>query len=180
MAHPAPQRDGDRLSAEAYFARRAEFEHTELIDGEVVEMAPTGWSHGRVEVRLGRLLDEHVETLGGSVVGGEVGYRLGPDLVRAADLAVHLERPETGRGWTTTPPDLVVEIVSPNDGWPAIERKIEDWLAFGVREVWVVDPEGRAVTIRRPDGSGTKLRGDVPLTSPVLPGFTAPLTRLFA
>jgi Uma2 family endonuclease len=166
------------MTADEFFERADEFEHAELIDGAVVEMPPTGFPHGVAEVRLGRFLDEHVERLGGAVVG-EVGYQLSETTVRAADVAVHLRRPEPGRGWTKVPPDLVVEVVSPRDSWSDVREKVADWLGFGVREVWIAEPERRTVQVRRPDGTITELADDAELTSALLPGFAVPLARLF-
>jgi Uma2 family endonuclease len=168
------------MTAEEYFARADEFERTELVDGEVVEVPPTGYPRGFAEVRLGRFLDEHVEKLGGAVVSGEVGYQLSDVTVRGADVAVHLRCPETGRGWTKVPPDLVVEVLSPRDTWRAVHDKVDDWLAFGVREVWIADPERRSVEVRRADGMLAAFTGEAELTSPLLPGFAVALARLFA
>jgi Uma2 family endonuclease len=52
------------LTAAEFAARAGEFEHCELLHGEVVPRAPTKRRHGRTEVRLGRFLDEYIERRG--------------------------------------------------------------------------------------------------------------------
>lgn len=174
----APIRPRERLTADEYWERQAELERSELIDGEVVAMPPTGLPHGRIEARISRMLDEWAEPRGALVAGGEVGYELGPDTVRGADVCVHLAPPSPERGWTKTPPDLVVEVVSPNDRWSELEQKAALWLGFGVREVWIADPATRRVMVRRPDGTALSFAAGDTLTSGVLEGFEAPVERL--
>ncbi|HEX4278213.1 MAG TPA: Uma2 family endonuclease [Bryobacteraceae bacterium] len=42
------------------------------------------------------------------------------------------------------PPFLCIEILSPEDRASRMESKIDDYLAFGVRYVWVIDPRKRS------------------------------------
>ena len=55
-------------------------------------------------------------------------------------------------GYYEVPPDLVVEIVSPNDSYGSVHDKACMWLRYGVRIVWVVNPQFRLVedTLGRP------------------------------
>ena len=62
----------------------------ELVRGEVVERAPTGFEHGAIVAKLTMLMNHHATTRGlGKVVTGDVGFHLAkePDLVRAPDIA---------------------------------------------------------------------------------------------
>ena len=77
-------------------------------------------------------------------------------------------------------PDLVVEVLSPHDRAIVVERKIRDYLAAGVRLVWVIVPELRTVRVERADGSVTRLRPDGQLSGEgVVPGFSCRVDDLF-
>src|SRR3970282_1381228 len=61
----------------------------ELSRGELVPMTPVNYNHGKIVIRLGRMLDPfvHANGLGGVVT--EIGCRLArnPDTLRAPDIA---------------------------------------------------------------------------------------------
>jgi len=93
----------------------------ELIRGELVMMTPAGYEHGLIAGRIHLRLAPFVEQHGlGEVTAAEVGFQISqnPDTVRAPDVAfVCRERtPRTRlRGYFQGPPDLAVEVVSPDD-----------------------------------------------------------------
>jgi Uma2 family endonuclease len=150
----------------------------ELVEGELRTMAPAGGEHGRVAMRIGARMFEHVDERGmGVVYAAETGFilRRGPDTVRAPDVAfLAADRvPELA-------PDLVVEVVSPSDRASEVAEKAAMWLDAGVRLVWVVDPQARLAAVHHPGGLVTVLRQDGVLDGEdVLPGFRLPLAPLF-
>lgn len=169
-----------RMTADEFLARAHEFERAELVDGRVVEMAPTGWKHGAIEVAFVHVLKEHVDRIGeGVVVAGEVGYRLADDQVRAPDVAVHLVPLPAEEPFPTTMPDLAAEVVSPSDRWAAVERKVDQWLEAGVAEVWLADPDHAKLTVRRPEGRIRVLRSGDTVETEVLPGLSPALDDVF-
>ena len=95
----------------------------ELIDGRIVPMSPAGVEHGVLEQRLGRALGAFVEDRRlGWVLVGEVGIytRRTPDRVRGADAAFISgqrlpQRPK--KGFLEVAPELVCEVMSPDDRW---------------------------------------------------------------
>jgi len=50
-------------------------------------------------------------------------------------------------GFIEGAPDLVVEVLSPNDNPMDLQQKVRDYLEAGARRVWVVAPEARTVTV---------------------------------
>lgn len=157
----------------------------ELVRGELRRMPPAGYRHGRVAALLGRRMGNHAEQHGlGDVLATDTGFTLerGPDTVRAPDAAfVQAARvPEQDRGFAELAPDLVAEVVSPNDTAAEVTEKALMWIAAGVRLVWVVYPDQRVVAVHRPGGSVTILGEDAVLDGEdVLPGFALPLAELF-
>ena len=80
-----------------------------------------------------------------------------PDTVREPDIAYFSADTspldERVTGYAEVAPDLVVEITSPGDSRREINDKALMWLSFGVRLVWVVDPERRTVDVHRANRS---------------------------
>ncbi len=159
----------------------------ELIDGRIVRMRPTGGEHAAIEAALTAKLHSYVrERRIGWVLGGEVGIyiRRSPDRVRGADAAfVSRERMPTrpGRRFLEVAPELVIEVLSPDDCWQDIRQKIEEYFEIGVERVWVVEPENRAVLVyRSPDESERMREGDVLEGHGTLEGFRLPVAELFA
>ena len=61
----------------------------------------------------------------------------------------------TQDGFMTIPPDLAVEVVSPNDYAREVEEKVEEYLRAGVKLIWVVYPaypHGAGLSRGRNDG----------------------------
>jgi Uma2 family endonuclease len=85
------------------------------------------------------------------------------------------------RAYADVAPDLLAEILSPDDRPAEVLAKVADWLAAGTRIVWVVDPEWREARVYRPDGSLSVLRDRDSLDGEdVLPGFTCPLSEVLS
>jgi Uma2 family endonuclease len=159
----------------------------ELIDGMLVEMAPTSGLHGAVETTIGALLWNYVRQHKlGRVLVGEVGFyvRGNAHTVRGADIAfIRAEKvPPEGlpSGFLHIVPDLVVEVVSPSDRSEALAEKVAEWLRFGVETVWLVYPSARSVHVytdlhgSRIFSGAERLEG-----SGALAGFSVPVQALF-
>ena len=58
------------------------------------------------------------------------------------------------------PPDLAVEVMSPNDLYERVYAKLLEYLAAGVKQVWLVSPEHHTVTIYRSATNITAFAGD--------------------
>ena len=158
---------------------------TELVRGVLVVREPAGYRHGDVAARLTTLLMNHVNAHDlGRVLAAETGFRLAtdPDTVRAPDVAfIRRERlpdpPPTG--YAALAPDLVVEVLSPDDRPGEVLAKIADWLSAGTQLVWVVDPARHAARVYRADGSESLAAQDGMLDGEdVVPGFVCRLSEV--
>ena len=159
----------------------------ELIRGVHCETMPTGLTHGEIVMNLGGELRNYVKPRRlGRVAGSDFGVILerGPDTVREPDVAfisvqkLHLDIRLTGY-WEGIP-DIVAEIVSPNDSPREVNDKARMWISFGVPLVWTVDPEIRTIEVHRPNQPLLKLSDvDTLDGGQVLPGFSCPVRDLF-
>jgi Uma2 family endonuclease len=160
----------------------------ELVRGELVKMAPAGSEHGKLAMRVGWRLAQHVESQNlGNVFAAETGFILAssPDTVRAPDVAfVRQERvAEAGdvRGFWPGAPDLAVEIVSPGDTYTEVEDKVLDWLDAGTLMVVVVNLRQRTVTLYRSRTDIVILtQNDILDCKDVVPSWSLPIQELFA
>ena len=161
------------------------FRH-ELVRGELRRMSPAGHWHGEAGATLTELLVRHVrEHHLGKVYMAEKGFLLArsPDTVLAPDLSfVCTERlpPARTRGYFPGPPDLAVEVRSPDDTRKKVHKKALSWLRHGARMVWVVDPMAESVTVYRGRDEVCEFRDDdVVEGGDVVPGFRVPVRELF-
>jgi Uma2 family endonuclease len=158
----------------------------ELIKGELLTMPPPGAKHGAVTMELSSPLHVYVKANQlGVVFGAETGFVLerNPDTVLAPDSSfIRGARLNTlPDGYLEMAPDLVVEVISPSQSRPEMERKATRWLEYGVLEVWLVDAKRRTVDIRRPTGNNQLLReGDDLTGGDIVPGFRISLSRIFS
>jgi Uma2 family endonuclease len=168
-------------------ARMGDIGPCELVDGRIVPMPPTGDAHGGVELRFGQALDAHVTPRRlGKVRVGEVGIYIAfdPDRVRAADAlyisADRHARRSRERAFLDVAPEIVVEVLSPEDRAIDLHRKLGDYFSIGVKLVWVADPEVRVVHAYR---TLTDVRafgaGDTLTAEEILPGLAVPVDSLF-
>ena len=159
----------------------------ELIRGVLHETVATGIEHGEVVMNLGAPLTYFVRSNRlGRVVGSDAGVRLErePDTVREPDIAfisaARLPLEARVRGYAEVAPDLVVEVVSPSDRPAPVHDKALMWLRYGVRLVWVVNPQTRTIVVMPAEGPAQTLYDDDILDGgEVLPGFTCPVRDVF-
>ena len=160
----------------------------ELVDGCLVERHMgilAGWVSGRLFTRLSAFCE--ARPLGWVFPGGDVGYLGFPDspkTVRKPDVSFVSFGRFPGEtlppGFARLAPDLAVEVVSRNDLYEEVDEKIEEYIAAGVRLVWVVSPQNHTVRVYRLNGSSASLRDNDELDGEdVLPGFRCPVRDLF-
>ena len=159
----------------------------ELIRGVLHETMPTGHEHGKIVVNLVAELRNFVKPRKlGSLTASDAGVWLerDPDTVREPDIAyfsAEMLPPDLRiTGYAEVAPGLVVEIDSPSDSQRKAHDKAWMWLSYGVRLVWVVQPDTRSVDVYRPNRAVVTLDGQASLDGlDVLPGFTCAVREVF-
>jgi Uma2 family endonuclease len=150
-------------------------------------MSPAGSEHGMIVAEIAGTLRDFVKPRSlGVVLGAETGFRISvdPDTVLAPDVAfIRTDRIIGGlpKGYFPGPPDLAVEVVSPNDRAGDVLAKVQDWLNAGCALVWIVDPRSQTVAVYGADRNGAILTSAEALTGgELLPGFSTPVAGIFA
>jgi Uma2 family endonuclease len=159
----------------------------DLIYGELDQMPLAGGRHGDVAAELGALLRIYAkQNRLGKVLAAETGFLMArnPDVVLGPDVSfIRAERIPTGGvpdGYFLGAPDLAVEVISPSQSRPKIERKAAIFLAHGAQAVVILDPKRRTATIHRANAPVEKLsEADTLDLGFVVPGFSVPLADLF-
>jgi Uma2 family endonuclease len=126
------------ITSEQYLAAHFERE-PELVHGELMERPLPTFPHGDTQLELGSRLRAMAGSHG-LFSGVEVRVRMADDLYRIPDIAVW-EGPDPPQPIPLDPPLLVVEIISPDDRVHDIFQKLEEYRLWGVREIWLVEPE---------------------------------------
>jgi Uma2 family endonuclease len=177
---------GVLMTATDLLTLRLAHKSTELVRGKLIVREPPSTYHGRVQSTLNFLVVSYVRANAlGVVFGQDTGFKIAsdPDTVRAPDLAF-VDRARTAqippRGYAAMAPDLVAEILSPDDRPGQVLAKVGEWLDAGVRLVWVIDPERRVATAYHASGDVATVASDSSVSGePVLPGFSFRLAELF-
>jgi Uma2 family endonuclease len=159
----------------------------ELVDGHLVER-DMGFRSSYVGGTLFMLIRDFCERNPlGWAVPADCGYQCFPDQpnrLRRPDASFitlgRLPVEQIPEGHCRIPPDIVAEVLSPNDLDYETDQKIEEYLRVGVRLIWVINPETKTVLIYRADGSIHGLREQDELSGEdVLPGFRCRVGELF-
>ena len=142
--------DLKRLTAEEFAATKYELPDggrwVELIAGHVIALQPPSDVHGNVVLNFSKALAEHFQS---ADVPGYACFDLGlviarnPDTVRVPQVSYFTggdRFAETDAMITETRPALVVEVASTNDRRRQMGTRVRDYLQWGVKRVWVIDP----------------------------------------
>ncbi|UZQ55109.1 Uma2 family endonuclease [Trichothermofontia sichuanensis B231] len=156
----------------------------ELIDGQIIaKMSPKRF-HSRTQKTLLYILDNWCQER------GEVGIewavtltRREQDWVPIPDLLYvscdRLPRDCLEDGPCPVPPELAIEIISPDQNFGTILEKVMNYLAAGVLRVWVVDPRAKSITVFYPDAPPQTFTGERVLTDEVLPDLQLTAQQVF-
>ncbi|MBM3224648.1 MAG: Uma2 family endonuclease [Candidatus Tectomicrobia bacterium] len=161
----------------------------ELIDGEIVQTAPSGDEPGAASVEVVVSLRNYARRTGhGRAYGDGTGFHVNlPHRESLSPDAAYHIGPRTGMRFLEGAPIFAVEIRSENDYGPAAERAMQakraDYFACGTLVVWDVDLQSEdVVTVYRAHDPGPPTiyrRGDLAEAEPAVPGWRLPVNTLF-
>ncbi|HTU93094.1 MAG TPA: Uma2 family endonuclease [Gemmataceae bacterium] len=169
--------NGKKYTFEEFCFLIKDDEKADLIDGVIYMSSPENTDANTLFGWLFRLIGDFVEEYElGEVYGSRVAFRLGeshgpePDIAFVRTERLHIVQ----RGFVEGPPDLAIEIVSPDSVERDYVRKREQYRQAGVKEYWIVDEMEQRVVLLKRSASGAyreiKSRKGV-LHSQVLTGF---------
>jgi Uma2 family endonuclease len=121
----------------------------DYLDGELLERNVGEWDHSRLQMLLSRYLSNR-EKQWGILVVPEQRVQVKARRFRVPDILV-LTGPPTGP-IIKEPPFLCIEILSPSDRRAEMQERIDDYLDFGVRYVWLIHPRKRRAFLYTREG----------------------------
>ena len=121
----------------------------DYLDGELLERNVGEWDHSRLQMLLSRYLSNREKQCGILVVP-EQRVQVKARRFRVPDILL-LTDPPSGP-IIKEPPFLCIEILSPSDRMGEMQDRIDDYLDFGVRYVWLIDPRKRRAFLYTSEG----------------------------
>lgn len=122
----------------------------EYLDGELLERNVGEWDHSRLQTLLSGFLLSR-EKQWGILVVTEQRVQVKACRYRVPDIAV-LAGPAPAGPIIKEPPFLCMEILSASDRMGEMQERIDDYLDFGVRYVWLIHPRRRRAFIYSSEG----------------------------
>jgi Uma2 family endonuclease len=159
----------------------------EYVNGHVLEK-PVSIESSMIAAVVSRILGNVAKRTDSAwVFDSSMGYQCfadEPGRFRKPDVSVVRGERMVGidpkSGFFRIPPDLAVEVLSPNDLAYDINEKVEDYLRNGVATVWIIDPNTRSVTVRNADGSASVLHEQDEITAgSIIPDFKFKVAEFF-
>lgn len=176
----------ESITTAAQLLEAGDIGRCEMIRGRVVRLPYSVLERGMIATQLAFAMNEHVAHRKLGVVAiADCGYWIGcdPDTVRAPDVGFiqSARAPARGyRGYIQGPPDLAVEVLSPDDRAREVSDRMQQWLAAGAVSVWVVDPKSSTVTVYHSDQNAHIFAmRDTLSDEGVLPGFSTAVAAIF-
>jgi Uma2 family endonuclease len=128
------------LSVEEYLHTSFPDLDKEYRDGKLVERTLPNSLHGRTQLRLGAFFLAAAKSIS-LWPHSETRMKIRSGVYLIPDIAVFF--PDKPPLVPDTPPLVAIEIYSPDDRLPAVYQKLEEYRAWGVKHVWLVDPESK-------------------------------------
>lgn len=161
---------------------------SEFICGEVIQKAMPSYNHGLLASILVFLFETYFRRNREGFVVVEVRHSEReesraylPDVGIVSIKNVPKDYLTRSKGPIESPPDIAIEILSPDDRPGRVSEKLTFYMRAGVPLVWIIDPETRELHAHRPGLASTVHRaGEIIDAQPVLTDFQLSIDELFA
>ena len=173
-----------KLSLEEFFKLPEEDRNFELIEGEAIAKIAPKLNHSRLTRALCVLLESWSENRGElGIEWAIILQRNNQDWVLVPDLLYisydKIPKDKLQEGACPLPPELVIEIISPGQSFGSISQKATDYLKAGISRVWLVDSQGKNITIFYPDKPLAIKSGKDSLQDEIFPELELTVEQIF-
>ena len=164
-------------------------ERYQLFSGKAYMMSSPSVSHQAISRELLLQFGNWLKGKPCQVFAAPLDVRLFPkedksdDTILQPDLLVVCDSKKLGKGSVNGAPDLVVEIVSPNNTHSELFEKFQYYLEAEVKEYWVLDPEKKVAQVNLYKDRryiSTIFKGNTRIPVKILPGLEIALEDLWA
>lgn len=175
---------GTQLTLEEFLALPEGDVNYEFVDNQAVPKVSPKYFHSTLQLALGSLIRTCCKGKGRVCSEWAILLkRQGKDWAPVPDLTyISYERlPKSWKRNEACPslPELVIEIISPDQTLKEFEDKAQDYLTAGVSRVWVVDPEAISIKVFFADGSSQVYTDKTPIVDTLIPGLELTTRQIF-
>ena len=182
------------LTAEEFLAAKSGLPEAgrwhELVAGEILDLEPPPTVHSTVVLNFSKSLAEYLESTREGYAYFELGLLVSraPDTIRFPAISYFTgdgRFAESDKQVTDTVPSLVLDIVSTPARRQGVSARIDEYLAWGVEQVWIVDPKSEEAAIHTGVrecclvAKDDRLHGELVESGESLSGFSVRLAELF-
>ncbi|MBE9036704.1 Uma2 family endonuclease [aff. Roholtiella sp. LEGE 12411] len=175
---------GNKLTLEEFLALPEGDVNYEFVDGYAVPKVSPKFFHSTLQLTLGLLLRTWFK--GKGRVGSEWAIllkRKGKDWAPVPDLSF-ISYKRLPKSWQRNeacpvPPELVIEIISPDQTMKEFEDKAKDYFAAGVSRFWVVNPELISIRVFLSADVSQVYTDSMPIVDILLPGLELTVRQIF-
>jgi Uma2 family endonuclease len=140
------------LTIEQFVAMTADRRpYPEWVDGKIEERPVPSFLHGLIGAEVASLTKSTGTLLAAVEVHSRVGWNY-----RLPDISLWDKRKLPTEDYPSTPPLATIEVLSPGQSMTKMLKKCAEYERWGVKHIWLIDPEERALFIYR-DGRITEV-----------------------
>ncbi|OUL21715.1 hypothetical protein BV372_31545 [Nostoc sp. T09] len=176
---------GNKLTLEEFLALPEGDINYEFVDGFAVAKVSPKFFHSALQRALLFLIYAWSKGKGRTVAEWAILLkRQGKDWAPVPDLT-YISYERLPKSWQRNeacpvPPELVIEIISPDQMMKEFEEKAKDYFEAGVSRVWVVDPEAMSMRVFLSVDKRQVYTDDMPIIDELFPGLELTVRQIFS